>query len=462
VEGSIGGTVNLRRASAFDNPGLHLGAHAEGNYNDMSELYGQKYSLFVENTFAEQTLGFVLGGVHSSDHVRTDSLNAYNQNIYGPLIYPFTANPGDPGSVPLMATPEDITFGSIFDNKKRDALSGSLEWRPNSAFTLKVDGLWTHLDDPQIGYNQSYYFAAPDSTGFYGDGTPWADNVVLKNGIITSMSVNEFQPEMVNNTQNRKVDTYLYGLNASWKPTDRLSFAFDGYRSTASRPEGGQDTFVTAGLVNAQPTAVDILNLTALPHSLPNINVVLPPDQLGLTACPSGSASTTNAGYCSYTALMNSGFLNNNKYWSTHYDGFNGYSVHDEIVGLNLDGAWETNLGMLQRLSFGAGYTDRKKDRVTRRSTTRSRCRRSTPTTPIPSPRRLSPATCRQTLPRSVGRETSESGWCIRRPPPTLPRPCRRPSGRTRNRVRRRRGTWSTAPRSRSALTATTPWRSPR
>ena len=90
VEGSIGGTVNLRRASAFDNPGLHFGAHAEGNYNDMSELYGQKYSLFVENTFAEQTLGFVLGGVHSSDHVRTDSLNAYNQNIYGPLIYPFT------------------------------------------------------------------------------------------------------------------------------------------------------------------------------------------------------------------------------------------------------------------------------------------------------------------------------------------------------------------------------------
>jgi TonB-dependent receptor len=363
VEGSIGGTVNLRRASAFDNPGLHFGAHAEGNYNDMSELYGQKYSLFVENTFAEQTLGFVLGGVHSSDHVRTDSLNAYHQNIYGPTIYPFTANPGDPGSVPLTATPSDITFGSIFDNKKRDALSGSLEWRPNSAFTLKVDGLWTHLDDPQIGYNQSYYFAAPDSTGFYGDGAPWADNVVVKNGVITSLSVNEFQPEIVNNTQNRKVDTYLYGLNASWRPTDRLSFAFDGYRSTASRPEGGQDTFVTAGLVNAQPTAVDILNFTDLPHSLPSINVVVPPDQLGLTACPSGSASTTNAGYCSYTALMNSGFLNNNKYWSTHYDGLNGYSVHDEIVGLNLDGAWDINAGMLQRLSFGLGYTDRKKDR---------------------------------------------------------------------------------------------------
>src|SRR5271155_1954917 len=50
LEGSIGGTVNLRTASPFDNPGFHVGAHAEGNYNDMSELYGKKFSAFLSNT----------------------------------------------------------------------------------------------------------------------------------------------------------------------------------------------------------------------------------------------------------------------------------------------------------------------------------------------------------------------------------------------------------------------------
>ena len=360
VEGSIGGTVNLRTASAFDNPGFHAGAHVEGDYNDMSELWGSKYSAFIENTNSAQTLGFVLGGVYSNAKLRTDSLNAYNQNIYGPTTYPFT---GGPDSVPLTATPCCITFGSIFDDKKRSALSGSLEWRPDSTFRLTADALWTHLDDPQIGYNQSYYFAAPDDTGFYSDGTPWATNAVVHNGVINSLSVNEFQPEMVNNTMNRKVDTYLYGLNASWKPLERLGFTLDGYRSTASRPEGGADTFVTAGLVNAQPTAVDILNFTNEPHSLPNINVVVPPGQLGLTTCPSGTASTTNAGMCSYTALMNSGFLNNNKYWSTHYVGLNGYSVHDEITGVNLDGAWRFSKGIFDQLMFGLGYTDRRKTR---------------------------------------------------------------------------------------------------
>ncbi len=354
VEGSIGGTVNLRTASAFANPGFHAGAHVEGNYNDLSELKGSKYSLFVENTNAAQTLGFVLGGVYSNTKIRTDSLNAYNQNIYGPTTYPYA---GGPGSVPLAATPCCITFGSIFDDKKREALSGSLEWRPNSSFTLSADALWTHLNDPQIGYNESYYFPANP------DGTPWQNNAVVQNGVITAVSVNQFQPEMVNNTINRNVDTWLYGLNASWKPTDRVSLGFDIYRSTASRPEGGADTFVTAGLVNDQPVAEDILNFQDLPRSLPSINVVLPPGQLGLASCPAGSASTTNPGYCSYTALMNSGFLNNNKYWSTHYIGLNGYSVHDQITGFNLDGAWDFHAGSFERLRFGIGDTDRKKTR---------------------------------------------------------------------------------------------------
>lgn len=353
VEGSIGGTVNLRTASAFDNPGFHAGGHAEGNYNDMSELKGSRFALFIENTNEAQTLGFVLGGVYSNDNIRTDSLNAYNQNIYGPTTYPYA---GGPGSVPLTATPCCITFGSIFDDKKRSALSGSLEWRPDSAFRLTADALWTHLNDPQIGYNQSYYFPANP------DGTPWSNNAVVQNGVITAVTVTGFQPEMVNNTLNRKVDTYLYGLNASWKPTQRLSFTVDGYRSTSSRPEGGQDTFVTAGLVNDSPVAEDILNVANVPHSLPNLNVLVPPSQLGLTACPSGAASGA-AGYCSYTALMNSGFLNNNKYWSTHYVGLNGYSVHDALTGITLDGAWQVNRGVFDQLLFGVGYTDRKKTR---------------------------------------------------------------------------------------------------
>jgi iron complex outermembrane recepter protein len=360
VEGSIGGTVNLHTASAFDHPGFHADAHGEGDWNDMSELASKKFSAFISNTNESRTLGFVLGAVDTDLKSRTDSLNAYNQNIYGPISYPYPPDGVTPpaGSTPLVATPCCITFGSIFDDKKRTGLIGNLEWRPSDSFRLKADGLWTHLNDPQIGYNESYYFAANPN------GTPFGPNPTIQNGVITAMTVNNFQPEMVNNTINRKVDTFLYGLNAQWKPTDSLTFGADLYRSTASRPEGGQDTFVTAGLVNDQPTAEDILNFSDEPNSLPDINVVVPPSQLGLSACPTGTASTTNAGYCSYTALMNSRYLNNNNYWSTHYVGLNGFSVHDKITGLTLSGAWQADMGPFEQLLFGVGGTDRDKEQV--------------------------------------------------------------------------------------------------
>ena len=356
LEGSIGGTVNLRTASPFDKPGLHGGVHAEGNYNDMSTLYGRKFSAFAEDTLFDNTLGFLIAGVISDNHTRTDSLNAYTQSIYGPPTYPFD---GSSPSVPLTATPCCITFGSIFDDKKREALSGSLEWRPSDTLKLGVDGLWTKLQDPQIGYNQSYYFPY----GTDQNGNPTWSNPVVQNGVVTAVTSNNFTPEIVNNTLNRNVVTSVYGFKASWQPIDKFTLDFDAYRSTASRPEGGTDTFVTAGLVSATPYSPDIITVTDQPHSLPNLNVAIPPGQLGLTACPSGSASTTNAGYCSYTALMNSGFLNNNKYWSTHYDGLSGYSVHDQVTGFTLDGKFQANLGFFDKLLFGLGYNNREKIR---------------------------------------------------------------------------------------------------
>src|SRR3984885_6080670 len=354
LEGSIGGTVNLRTASPFDNPGFHGGVHAEGFDNNMAKLKGSKFSAFVSDTNDGGTLGFLLGAVHSDTKIRTDSLNAYNQNIYGPTTYPFS----DPNGAPIAATPCCITFGSIFDDKKRDALSGSLEWHPSSDLKIVADGLWTHLSDPQIGYNESYYFAAPDSIG-----TSWS-NPVVKNGVVTGITVSQFQPEMVNNTIDRVVTTSVFGLNVEWKPTDKLTFTADGYHSAADRPEGGRDSFVTAGLVSNNNNAPDTLIFSDVPNSLPNFNVVVPPSQLGLAACPKGTASATNPGSCSYTSLMNSGALNNNNYWSTHYDGLNGYTVHDQITGFTLDGKYEVGLGWFDKILFGAGFSDRDKDRT--------------------------------------------------------------------------------------------------
>ena len=242
------------------------------------------------------------------------------------------------------------------------------------------DGLWTRLSDPQFGYNESYYFASDQ----YGTG--WS-NTTFQNGVVTGATIANFQPESVNNTTNRIVDTSLIGLNATWKPAERLSFTGDVYRSKAKRPEGGADTFVTAGLVTNSPAAVDTLTIQDLPNSLPNLNVAIPPSQLGFPTCPPGTASLTSPGQCSYTSLTNAGLLNNNNYWSTHYVGLNGYTVHDQVTGLTLDGTYDISAGALDG-SASASATRAATRAAGTAATTGPTVRAST--APVQQPRRLS------------------------------------------------------------------------
>jgi len=336
LEGSIGGTVNMRSARPFDNPGLHGAARIEGDYNDMSEFFGKKASVFVSDTNADGTLGILIGGVVSDTKTRTDALNYNTYDSDNPGVWPLTG----PSSQPVVAEC-CISFGSVIDEKKRVALSTTLEWRPSDTLHFTLDGLYTHLNDPQVAYNQAYY---PDFT-YDANGNPEWSNVVVKNGFITSFTANTFTPEIVNQTIDRRVTTTLIGLNGSWQPSANLSVAADVYQSKANRPEGGNDAFVTSGLESATPYNQNTINWTNNPGGLPSIAVTLP-------------------GGKDYAAALASGALNNN-FWTAHYTGLSGNSIQDRVTGATLDGALKLNdTGLLSELRFGFAQTWRRKSRA--------------------------------------------------------------------------------------------------
>ena len=336
LEGSIGGTVNMRSARPFDNPGLHSAARVEGDYNDMSEFKGKKASVFISDTNAAGTLGLLIGGVVSDAKTRTDALNYNTYDGSNPGVWPLSG----PNSQPVVAEC-CISFGSIIDEKKRSALSGTLEWRPSDTIHVAVDGLYTRLNDPQVAYDQAYY---PDFN-FDANGNPEWSNVVVKNGFITSFTANTFTPEIVNNTIDRQVTTYLAGVNATWQATSHLSFDADVYQSKANRPEGGNDAFVTSGLESTTPFNQNTINWTNNPGGLPSIAVTLPNGQ-------------------SYASALASGALNNN-YWTAHYTGLNGYSIQDRVTGATLDGTLKLDdTGLLSQLRFGVAQTLRHKSRA--------------------------------------------------------------------------------------------------
>jgi iron complex outermembrane receptor protein len=351
IEGSIGGTVNLRSARPFDDPGFHSAIRLERTYNDMSYFGGTKGSAFVSNTFADNTMGFLVGAVLSDQKTRTDALNYNTYDPDSPGVWPLNS------STPVVG-PCCISWGSIVDEKKREALSGTFEWRPSGDFRLAIDGLATWLHDPQVAYNESYFpdfaMAAPGTPAIPGNGyagcptssvngCPEWTNVVVKNGYVTSFTGNNFDPEMVNDTIDRVVDTVLIGANAAWTASSALSFKADVYLSRANRPEGGNDSFVTAGLVSPTQYNQNIINWTNTNGGLPNISVTLPDGE-------------------DFGQALAAGKLNNN-FWNTHYVGLSGFTIHDEVKGATLDGTLKIDKGNLDHFDFGVAETLRDKSR---------------------------------------------------------------------------------------------------
>jgi len=327
LEGGIGGVVNLKSARPFDNPGFHTSLRAEGDYNDMSYLHGSKVSGVVSATSPDKTMGILVGAVVSTTRVRSDTLNYNTYDASTPGSFDVNGNGAiDPNEQNLLAHC-CIAFGSTFEQKKRDALSATFEWRPSRDFKLSVDGLATRLDAPQVGYNQAYYAE-------YTPGN-WSNAAVTK-GLISSMTVSNFVPEVANVTVARKVTTNQIGLNAEWRATPDLTLTGDLYSSKSIRDEGGNDTFVVSGIAGN-----NTLHWSDNARALPNLSVTLENGMDLATGLANGQLGDANYGL--------------------HYVGLSGDNVHDTVTGATLNGRYALDLGVVESIDFGVTATNRKK-----------------------------------------------------------------------------------------------------
>jgi TonB-dependent receptor len=330
MEGSIGGSVNLRSARPMDNPGYHASVRFEADHNDLSRKDGGKLSGVVSNTFNNNTMGVLVGAVFSKRKVRTDSLGYQTYNPDAPGSYDVNGDGVIGAGESNLLAPCCISFGSVFEEKKRAALSGAFEWKLTPAFKLTADALATRLDSPQVGYQQSYYVEhAPDR---------WSD-VVVKDRLITSMTVHDLVPEMSNVTADRVVDTTQFGLRGEWRPSSDLKLTGDVYRSTSKRNSGGKDSFVVAGIAGHNTGYYRATN-----GGFPDIRVTLEDGRDLATELAAGRLG--------------------DKDYGVHFAGLTGTDIKDTIDGASLDGrlalggAWHVD-----GLQFGASATNRKKDR---------------------------------------------------------------------------------------------------
>ena len=348
-EGAIGGLVNLRSAGPFDQPGQNGALRMEGDRNDMSELDGYKFSGVYSNTFANETFGIMLGAVYSEREDRTDIAGNDGGwtrnpdpndeswlwgNAWGGNIDPNGNEELDEDEYGLIG-PGQFRVGSILEKKKRTALTAKLEWRPSDNVKVSVDGLKTRLDSPQVGYQQSYYpLFAPGR---------WTD-FNIQDGVVTDFTMENpdpemaLNPELLNVTEHRVVDTDLYGINGQWDVNDALSLSGDVYRSTSSRHSGGQDTYVVLRMNQPNTAEIGLTNA-----AVPNV-VVTFDDGRDLTQ-----------------GLADNEFVASD--FNTHYMELRGDNIDDEVTGASLGGTYKIEKNGFNALRFGLVGTKREKAR---------------------------------------------------------------------------------------------------
>ncbi len=349
IEGAIGGLVNLRSASPFDQKGQHGLLRLEGDRNQMSDLNGKKLSGTYSNTFGDK-VGVLLGVVYAKRDVRTDTAGNdggwtrnpvsdpsqfwESGNAWGGFIDPNGNGILDANEEGLVA-PGQFRFGSIMEKKERIALSGKVEWRPTKDLKVIVDGFKTRLDSPQVGYQLSYY-------PLFSPGR-WS-NIKVNNGVVTDLTLDNtdpelrLNPEVLNQTEYRVVDTAMYGARAEWKISPTLKVNGDIYESTSKRNSGGNDTYVV------------------LRMNQPNVTRI----QLTGAAVPSVTTTLTD-GRDLQSGLAQGQFTDSD--FNTHYYSRTGDNIDDNIRGATVNADWKVDRFHVETLHFGLSQTNRKKSR---------------------------------------------------------------------------------------------------
>ena len=230
------------------------------------------------------------------------------------------------------------SLGARIQEKERSGVTATWQWDVNDSFRMTVDGLFTRLDAPTVGYHQSYY--VEDSILDEGTGLHRWSDVSITDHWVDGMTIAELVPEISTVTEYRVVDTTQFGWNGSWDASDRLHFSFDAYTSEAERKSGGKDTWVVSGIGGSHVGRVDMNN-----NALPDISVTL------------------DDGRDFATALANRELGDDD--FGLHYIGLSGTDVKDQVDGLSVDGELQVQPRGIHVAAFGAAGTARSKQRDT-------------------------------------------------------------------------------------------------
>ena len=331
LEGSIGGNINLRTARPLDRTGTHASGSVEGQYNDLVDKGGYKVTGVISTTFANDTMGVMVGASYNKYKFRTDNLGEYSITDGTEAAYGVDFNrdgkvdPNEDG--PAYIWPDYYSVGTVQGERERIGAAGAFQWKPSSTFEVTIDGIYSQFNVTQHNYRSSNYLNPLGDDG----SLRWdpASITVDANNVVTGFKVNDLVAEVLTTDEPRNSETYQFGGHIDWQPADRLKVAIDGYYGKARDNSGGQNRFVVAGITGASAT------FATRDGSIPDLDITIP-------------------GGRPLSAATNDDFR-------AHYIGIQGQDIQDRTQGAKLDLTYEVDNDTFKSITFGGAWTDRRK-----------------------------------------------------------------------------------------------------
>ncbi|TPG49399.1 TonB-dependent receptor [Sphingomonas glacialis] len=241
IEGSLGGTIDLRTRKPFDAPGRIIAATVSGTEYDLAKKKGWGGSALYSNRWHTGLgeIGVLLNASYQRSFFRQDLDQVEPYNIHGPNA--------DPGGAPVQSTLVpgyagqniQVQKGGGFNvaqgDRKRQSISGVLQWRPADNVEAYAQVLSTtyKFTDTGVAYFASDDGAAP--TGTY----------TVANGIATSGALSNPGGLSVTYGSNRKTRTTDITTGVKWSVTDRLKVVFDYQHIDSTVKQDSLNLYIT-------------------------------------------------------------------------------------------------------------------------------------------------------------------------------------------------------------------------
>ena len=307
---------------------------------------GDRMSFAYVDQFFNRTLGIALGATKfeekGSGQLRANTWGGWTPNL---------AFNGQQVGVP-GGFGRDIEYS----DQTRDAVMGTLQWKPNKNFE-------TTLDIFQSKGKQANFKKGIE--GFIGGGSdphnyrgaPALVTAVVSNGIATSGTVNNFKGVIRNHNEGNDDKLDALGLNAKWKLND-WQFVGDVAQSKVTKNSARYET--TAGLAgNGNPTQSN--GAAVMPGATGTISWT------GFTGGNHGDLKfTSNTDFANRSSVVLTDVMGWGGGTATPQAGYVAApAVSDELGNLRLGAKRTLNWGWVNGVDFGLLATDRKKTSTT-------------------------------------------------------------------------------------------------